>query len=220
MNKQLWRSAIVASAFVLVLGVLPVAVYAEDGQSGDSTTTNQSGPESDSDSNSSSGSDDQQTSGGHDKLKTELQDLKKERSGEGEHRLAANKLKACAQRKTKIQATMNRSITRAERQLALFTTISERVKTFYADKGYKLDNYAALVAAVDTAKANAQANLDTLKSLDSFDCNAADPKGDVQGFKLALQSVNQNLKDYRTAVKNLIVGVKSANPGQESGGQQ
>ncbi len=118
---------------------------------------------------------------------------------------------------------MTRSITRAERQLKLFGTIADRVKAFYVDKGYSVDNYDELVAAVETAKADAQANLETLKGLGSFECDAEDPKGDIEAFKLALKSISQDLKDYRTSVKNLIVGVKSAqssSTGSEDGGEE
>lgn len=191
MSKRLLKTLAVGTALVFALSFVPLAVFAEEADSDEVTTT--------SDSNKTRG----------EELKSQLQELKQQRQASRQQKLEAAKLKACENREAKITAIMTRSITRAEKQLALFTKISERVKTFYTEKGRVVANYDDLVAAVDTAKAEAEANLETLKGVD-FECSAEDPKGDIEAFKLALKSINQDLKDYRTSVKNLIVGVKSA----------
>jgi len=218
MKKTSIRSLIAAAiAFVMVLSFAPAAVFAHDGEdtNDDSTsqaedTQDQSGSDSTSAQNeveNESSTEATQTSS--QTLHLKLQDLMHERQGIRNARLETAKLKVCEARQAKVTSIMNRSITRAERQLALFTKISDRVKAFYVNKGYSLDTYAQLVTAVDAAKAVATTDLQTLKGLDGFDCNSDDPKGDVAGFKLALDTVRGDLKDYRTAVKNLIVGVKS-----------
>lgn len=209
MTNRLLRTLAAGTALVFLLSFAPVAVFADDGED-NSTTSTSSGQGSDDqnkpaeDESSDDANDDSGT------LKERIQELKQQRQENKQQRLDANKLKACENRKTRITAIMNRSVTRAERQLELFTTISERVKAFYTKKGRTVANYDQLVAAVDAAKAKAQANLDTLKQMDSFECSAEDPKGDVEAFKLALKSINSDLKGYRTSVKNLIVAVKSA----------
>ena len=204
MTSRLLKIAAVGTALVFAISFVPLTVFAEEAGDSEVTTT--------SDTNKSRG----------EELKSQLQELKQQRMEEKQARLEAAKLKACENREARIEAIMARSITRAEKQLALFTTIAERVKAFYAEKGRVVANYDELVAAVDDAKAEAEANLETLKILE-FDCSAEDPKGDVEAFKLALKSINQDLKDYRTSVKNLIVGVKSAQSTaaqQENGGEE
>lgn len=199
------RTLAVGTALVFAISFVPVAVLAEEENSQDATTT----------------SDTSKTR--NQELKAQLQELKQQRQENKQQRLEENKLRVCEQRQEKIEAIMARSVTRAEKQLALFTRIADRVKAFYVDKGRTVANYDELVAAVDAAKAKAEANLETLKTVDSFDCNAEDPKGSAEAFKLALKSINQDLKDYRTSVKNLIVGVKSAQstaPKEEDGGDQ
>jgi len=189
---------------VFALSFVPAAVLAEEDDSQDATTT----------------SDTTKTRG--EELKSQLQELKQQRQEERQARLDAAKLKACENRQTRISAIMARSITRAERQLAVFTKISDRVKAFYADKGRTVANYDDLVAAVDVAKAETEANLETLKGME-FECSAEDPKGDIEAFKLALKSINTDLKEYRSAVNDLIVGVKSAQSTaaqEENGGEQ
>lgn len=216
MSKKLMRSLILGIACVFALCLVPAGALAHEGEEheDDSTTTSQKrdGQEDDTASGSKRSS-----------LKERLQSLKEKRQENQEKRLGTAKQKICENRKTNITAILNRSVTRAERQLELFTKISERVKTFYTEKGHTLANYDELVAAVDAAKAKAAANLETLKSLTAFSCDSEDPKGDLEAFKLALKSVNQDLKDLRTAVKNLIVAVKSAQSngsGDQQGGDQ
>lgn len=191
---------IIGLALVLALGVGSSMALAHEGEDEDTATTVAAEDENKEDSG-----DDKSAS-----LKQRLQEFKAERRAAAKTRLEANKLRVCEQRKTRITNIMNRAVTRAERQLNLFNTIAERVKAFYVKKGYTVANYAELVAAVDAAKAKAEADVAALKALEPFDCDSEDPKGDAEAFKLALTTIRKDLKDYRTSVKNLIVGVKSA----------
>jgi hypothetical protein len=127
-----------------------------------------------------------------------------------EARLTAVKLKVCQNRQKAITNIMSRIADRGQKQLDLFSTIATRVETFYTDKGKTLSNYDALVTAVNDKKAAAQTTVDTIKTDSTgFSCDSNDPKGSIATFKTALKSEIQALKDYKTAVKNLIVGVKS-----------
>lgn len=129
---------------------------------------------------------------------------------QGATRLADAKLKACQNREKTINNILGRIANRGQKQLDLFTAIATRVKTFYTDKGKILSNYDALVADVDAKKAAAQTTVDTIKATSvTFKCDGTDPKGAVELFKDNLKAEIAALKDYKTAVKNLIVGVKS-----------
>lgn len=129
---------------------------------------------------------------------------------QGATKLADAKLKACQNREAAINNIMTRIGDRGQKQLDLFTTIATRAGTFYTDKGKTLSNYNVLVADVTAKKVAAQTAVDTVKA-DSvtFKCDGTDPKGAVASFKDSLKSEITVLKDYKTAVKNLIVGVKS-----------
>src|SRR5688572_28749042 len=161
---KLLRTLVLSTALVFALSFVPLAAFAEEGDAEEVTTT----------------SDSSKTRG--QELKDQLTQLKQQRQENKQRRLEENKLRVCEQRETRIKAIMVRSVTRAEKQLALFTKISDRVKAFYVDKGRTVANYDDLVAAVDAAKAKAEANLETLKTIDSFDCDAEDPKGNVEAF--------------------------------------
>jgi hypothetical protein len=127
-----------------------------------------------------------------------------------ETRLVDAKLKACQNRETAINNIMARIATRGQKQLDLFTTIATRVETFYTTKGKTLSSYDALVADVTAKKTAAQTAVDTVKADQAnFKCDGTDPHGASDTFKADLKLEISALKDYRTAVKNLIVGVKS-----------
>lgn len=125
-------------------------------------------------------------------------------------RLADAKLKMCQNREKVITNIMTRLGNRGQKQVDLFSTIAERAETFYTDKGKTLANYDALTADVTAKKAVAQTTVDTIKSTaPEFKCDGTDPKGIAATFKDNLKSEIKALNDYKTSVKNLIVGVKS-----------
>lgn len=125
-------------------------------------------------------------------------------------RLADAKLKVCQNREKVVTNIMARIADRGQKQLDLFTTIATRTETFYTTKGKTLSNYDALVADVNAQHTSAQTAVDTIKATSvTFKCDGTDPKGMVSSFKDSLKLEISALQDYRTAVKNLIVGVKS-----------
>lgn len=125
-------------------------------------------------------------------------------------RLEAAKLRACQQREQAINKMMLRIADRAERQVTLFTMIATRVETFYIDKGQTISNYDNLVAEVTAKKTAAETQISTLKNDSAFDCTSNDPKGMATTFKDSLRATITAMQNYKLAVKNLIVGVKSA----------
>lgn len=126
-------------------------------------------------------------------------------------RLEGKKLAACKKRETGINNTLARIVDRDTKRLAVFTKIADRVKAFYAEKGYSLANYAELVAEVDAKQSAAVASIETISSTNiTFACDGSDPKNIVSTFKNIRSAETIALKEYKTAIKNLIVGVKSA----------
>ena len=125
--------------------------------------------------------------------------------------LAVGQLKACQNRESAVNNIMSRIDTRAQNQINLFSTIATRVENFYVKQGNTLANYNQLVLAVNTAKSNAEADFGTLSSGSTFSCTANNPKGVVNAFQGYLKTEISDLQTFRTSVKNLIVGVASAN---------
>lgn len=141
---------------------------------------------------------------------TTAQTFAADKKAEAKTRLADVKLKVCQNRQKAITNIMARISDRGQKQVDLFGTIADRTEAFYTEKGKTLSNYDMLVADVAAKKVNAQTAVDNTKSASTeFNCDGADPKGAVATFKNNLEVQNGALKDYKTAVKNLIVGVKS-----------
>lgn len=133
------------------------------------------------------------------------------RVAEAKQRLEGRKLKACQEREQRIEATMNQMTKRGENHIAVFTKIADRVKAFYTEKGRTAENYDVLVAEVDAKKLAAEEAVAGAQSVSEvFSCDSDNPKIASMEFRDAHKAQVSALKEYRTAVKNLIVAVKSA----------
>lgn len=130
-------------------------------------------------------------------------------------KLNQEKLKACKGKEKNIQ-NRNRNSLQAGRTLLLkFNNIAERVETFYENKilasGNTVSNYDDLLADVLAKKSIAEAALEKAESTgQSFNCQGDDPKETLAEFRANILELKLDLKDYKTAVKNLIVAVHSA----------
>lgn len=134
-------------------------------------------------------------------------------------RLEGKRLKACEAREAAIRRIMKRAGERGDNHIALFTKITERVQTFYQNKGKTLATYDQLVADVAAKKAAAMTAVDTVKAAEvQFDCTGDNPKALVTAFRSEIKAQVAAMKAYRMSVKNLIVGVKSVQATTSSDG--
>lgn len=126
-------------------------------------------------------------------------------------KLDERRLKACQNREKNVQNIMVRIASRGDKQIALFTSIAERVESFYLSKRLTISKFDALTADILSKKAAAEAAVASLKSSDlTFKCDSDDPKGTAAVFKDLMKEEIDALKAYRTSVKNLIVAVAQA----------
>ncbi len=144
-----------------------------------------------------------------------------EKATQKEKKVAENKLKACENRRESAKKIMERISNRGEKQIEVFTKISDRTQEFYKQKGYNVANYDSLVSDVNAKKQAALvATENTKKSAEKFVCSSDNSVGNSAVFKNNLKLQIQAIKDYKTSVKNLIVAVKSANPNKSTGSQE
>jgi hypothetical protein len=135
-------------------------------------------------------------------------------------KLDGAKLKACQAREKGLERRSETLVKRVEKIAAKFDKIAGKVDTYYFETlvpaGKSVDNYANLKADIETQKVAAQTALASAKqNLASFSCEGADPKGTMAAFRTDIQAVNAALKEYRTAVKDLIVAVRTASGDME-----
>ena len=130
---------------------------------------------------------------------------------EAKQRLEGKKLELCQAREQRITSTMEQMTGRGEKHYEVFTKIADRVKAFYTDKKLTVANYDALTAEVDAKAQAVEAAIASTKSVGTvFTCNSDNPKIASTAFRDAFKAQVAALKEYRTAIKNLIVAVKSA----------
>lgn len=136
-------------------------------------------------------------------------------------KLTEAKLKVCQNKEAAIQRRDDQLTKMAENMLVKFDSIATRVETYYTDKavpaGKTISNYDALVAEIAAKNSAVQVELDQATAdAAAFDCASDDPKGQLTQFRTDMQAVKQALKDYRTAIKNLIVAIRSVTGTTES----
>lgn len=133
-----------------------------------------------------------------------------ERKAAAKAKLTDAKLKACQNREARINTILTKQSERATKHLVLFTTIAKRVQAFYSERELTLTNYDELVANVEARKAAAETAVSNMQSPEiAFSCESDDPKAFIQVFVSERKLAIDALREYRTTVKDLIVGVKS-----------
>lgn len=214
--KFLRQSVLVGVAILGLASAAPLVAQAMPAHAEETQTNTQekelteptSGSESEQSTGHVNSTEDQKTS--TTKSETEPENETEGGKDASQTRLADAKLKACENRQQAITNIMARLNDRGQKQIDLFSTIAERTEAFYKTKGNTLANYDALVADVAAKKAAAQAAVDATKSVSgTFKCDGTNPKGVVSMFKTDLKAEITALNNYKTSVKNLIVGVKS-----------
>ncbi|HSX29606.1 MAG TPA: hypothetical protein VLE73_03540 [Candidatus Saccharimonadales bacterium] len=207
--------AMLLASGLLAFTLVAAPVYAETGDGSSSGSGDSSNDSSDDNTTTTSNSETESNDDNATKQrKTELrQSLRKEAVTRTQERLSENKLKVCEKHETQINSIMTNRVTQAQNHIDVFSKIYERVKAFYTDKSLSVANYDELTANVDSAKVKAEATLAVLKDSDTFKCDAQDPKAIVTDFKTYHKQLRDDLKAYRTAIKDLIVAVKSAQEG-------
>lgn len=124
--------------------------------------------------------------------------------------LKGARLQACEARRNAIQTIMKNAATRGQDNVNLFTEIAQKVEAFYVSKSKTLATYDQLVANVNAAKVTAQNAVTTVQNAQTqFDCNGTNPKGTIEVFKAEIKTQETAMEAFRTAVRNLIAGVKS-----------
>lgn len=130
-------------------------------------------------------------------------------------RLTAARLKACQARENAIKTRsqhLNQLVTTMEEK---FDAIAARVEEYYTTKavpnGKIIANYDALVADIAAKKTAVQTALTKAQNdIAGFRCDINDPKSQMVTYRNDMKGVIQELKDYRTSIKDLIVAVRSA----------
>jgi hypothetical protein len=121
--------------------------------------------------------------------------------------LQGRRLATCEKRQAKINSVLSRGTDQSRKHLVVFQKIEERVKQFYTNKNLSSEGYEAAASKVDEKQAAAIAAIET-SSETTFDCTSTDGAKPGSAIRELMKSRHKALKEYRTAIKDLIVVVK------------
>lgn len=125
-------------------------------------------------------------------------------------KLAAKRLEVCEKRQAKINDIASRGAAQNTKQLAVFQKIEAKVMQFATNKNITSETIDAALAVANEKEAAAVAAIEVAQST-TFDCTTTDGANPGSMIKHAMTSRHAALKEYRTAIKDLIVAVKQAN---------
>ncbi len=204
--KLLSKSGLISAAVMLL--TLPAVPVAAMGMGGEHVTTTSSTSTTESEADMSTP---MTANSDASESKTETrQNNSDAKKAAAKAKASEAKLKSCQNHQKVVTSTMARISDRGQKQIDLFTKIANRTEQFYTEKGKTLSNYQALVNDVDAKHSAAQAQVDSIANASTnFTCDGTNDKAKVTAFKSSMKAEISAIKDYKTAVKNLIVGVKS-----------
>lgn len=131
-------------------------------------------------------------------------------------RRAMIKQDVCENRQERMQSRMTALSRSAGNVQDAIDRAYVRVQDFYANRELTVPEYDALVAAVESAKAESEASLEALDSYEfEVDCASSTVAEQVDAYRTAAQTVRDDLKSYRQALVDLIRAVKTSVEGSE-----
>ncbi|HCR55557.1 TPA: hypothetical protein DIV49_01160 [Candidatus Saccharibacteria bacterium] len=138
-----------------------------------------------------------------------LEDKFDKKRDEIKEKLAGKRFELCQEREANINRLIDDGVERSKKKLAVFQRIEEAVKSFYVEKGLLAEGYDAAVANADEKEAAAIAAIEAVGQID-FDCSNVESSRPNGVIREAIHTRHDALKEYKTAVRELIQVVKKA----------
>lgn len=143
--------------------------------------------------------------------KTEKKDSDIDKKQAKKEKLTPKKLAKCEERQADIQTTVKNIAQRGSKQYEVFEKIATRTQDFVTAKQLTVESYASLVAAVTTTHDIAKLASEKVQATSlTWSCSIDGPKETLAEFKAAKQAEIAAMKDYKNAVRALLVAVKTA----------
>lgn len=130
---------------------------------------------------------------------------------------SAGIVRSCQTREESVKNRLAQLTDLVTNMVAVFDRHATRVQNYYLNtlvpQGKTHPRYDALVAEIKTKKTAVDTALTKTKTdASGFSCSTGDPRELLTQFRTDMQATKKALKDYRTAIKNLIVVVSSLAP--------
>jgi hypothetical protein len=128
-----------------------------------------------------------------------------------QERLTARNLAKCQLREKVMNNIIARIGDRGQKQINVISSIQQKVENFYADKQITVENYDALLKNAQDKQQLATKEMESVRAMNgTFSCIGENPKVVAAQFKNQAATQSAAMKDYRLAVHELAVSVKTA----------
>jgi len=139
--------------------------------------------------------------------------------GKPENASYSSQFRSCSARENTIKTRLINLTTFAENMAIKFDAIANKVKLYYTTtvlpNGKSINNYDSLVENIKTNKDTVTTTLTKAQNdANNFTCSETDPLQQMEIIREDMQTVKQALKDYRSAIKNLIVAIRPVSQDQ------
>lgn len=152
----------------------------------------------------------------------DAQERRERIQAEVEERRQEVQQRVCEQRQERLQDIIPRLGTSAVRLKDVMDDIYDKVQGFYEDGPLTVENYDELADEVDSAQAEAHAAVTVVEDYQfELDCDEPGVGQQLDGFRQAVTEARDELKNYRTALVELISSLRAeAADGEEETSQQ
>jgi len=134
-----------------------------------------------------------------------------EKKNKREQELKEKRKQQCAAKAEGVNTAFKKITENRRRIFTRLTEISDKVQAFVTNKQLTVENYDQLVATVTERKSTAEASINQVHAVNTLSCNdIRSPKDQFKTFREKRQGSIDALKEYRTAIKKLILAVKSS----------
>jgi chromosome segregation ATPase len=147
-----------------------------------------------------------------------LANLRQRIASKAADRLQGARLQACERVERNLNSYASKISNALNNHISALNRLQTRIESLAADRqaSTKVSNYAALLAAVNSAHEAADASVDDVKDVPEIDCSTENPKGASTEIKDSFKDAKAALKAYHKALRNLLVAVATEgknNPG-------
>jgi hypothetical protein len=150
------------------------------------------------------------------KARNDAQEKVNERKQEATERRLNVKQDVCERKQAQLEAVVPRLSNSSVRVKDAIDKVYERVQGFYESGQLTVENYDELDAVVAERKAASEVSIAALDSATvEYDCENPSFGQQLDGYRLLVRDSRDNLKEYRSALVDLISAMRSADADQD-----
>jgi hypothetical protein len=143
--------------------------------------------------------------------------LQLQRAEKGHAKSLAQRARTCQNIQRAVNHKLKAFDNHADKYLTRLNDVFAKLQAYQTAQNISADNYDALVAAATQKQSDATVAVEALKSLGTtIDCTSSDPASMLASVKSGATDARDALKDYRKALKDIVVALAQANKNDDT----